>query len=312
VIFFRSQRTKQDITRALELAAVCEHKEAQWLTRVLAGKTEQDALAVFLALEENDARGLCFAALLDGSDDDHGIDEEDEIAALLRRSAELGCALAQARMADVADDDYEMFKFATLAASQREREGFYHLGYCFQLGDGCEKNKDKAKVNYLIAAELGHVTAMGLIGQFLDESDPVRWVWWCQAAKRGESHDFCSNFAEQVHQFESGSGNAAVVFLIGRILNGNVDTEKGSIFGDDDEFDNLIGPAKFSISFYKAQLSSCRLAVDAWSLCCLRLNIYKDLRVLFGNMIWETRDLALFDVREGNAVASPDLKSARK
>jgi hypothetical protein len=31
------------------------------------------------------------------------------------------------------------------------------------------------------------------------------------------------------------------------------------------------------------------------------------LRVVMGKMIWETRDLALFELREDNAVDSPDL-----
>jgi hypothetical protein len=149
-------------------------------------------------------------------------------------------------------------------------------------------------------------------GEVLEESDPLRWFWLGQAAKRGETYDLCADFATQVQQFESGSGNASVVFQIGRSLNGNVDVEKRTIFARNNRFDALINPANSAISFYKAQLTSCRLAVDAWSLCCLRLNIYKDLRVFTGKMIWETRELALFDFTEGNAVASPDLKRARK
>jgi hypothetical protein len=229
-IFFGFNLVKQDITRALELAPACEHKEARWLTGVFAGKTvstKQEAKDVFLALGENDARGLCFAALLTGHDAN----------ALLRRSAELGCALAQAQMAELMDFDEE-FRFATLAALQRERDGFYWLGYCLKNGHGCEKNADKAKENYLIAAELGHGTAMFWFGDLLEKSDPLRWFWWGQAAKRGETYDFFRNFAKQVQQFEAGSSNAAVVFLIGRTLNGNVDVDKRTIFGDDDEFND--------------------------------------------------------------------------
>jgi hypothetical protein len=90
---FSDNEVRQDITRALELVAACEHKEAQWLTRVFAGmtvSTRREARDVFLALGKNDARGLCFASLLDEMD--------EENVAILRRSAELGCALAQAKM----------------------------------------------------------------------------------------------------------------------------------------------------------------------------------------------------------------------
>jgi TPR repeat protein len=46
------------------------------------------------------------------------------------------------------------FKFATLAASQGERDGFFWLGLCFHGGEGCEKDWDKAKENFLRASEL--------------------------------------------------------------------------------------------------------------------------------------------------------------
>jgi hypothetical protein len=143
-IFFGLNYAEQDITRAFELAAVCEHKEAQWLTRIFAGKTVstwEEARDIFLALGENDARGLCFAALLSKEDEDSLSDED---VALLRRSADLGCAFAQAKMAELTIGD-ECFRFATLAASQRERDGFRWLGWCFRYGSGCEKNEDKAR-----------------------------------------------------------------------------------------------------------------------------------------------------------------------
>jgi hypothetical protein len=206
----------------------------------------------------------------------------------------------------------EELRFSTLAASQRERGGFSGLGCCFREGRGCEKNKNKARENYLIAAELGHVGSMSFAGVLLGRSDPLCWFWSGQAAKLGHLSDFLLNFAGQVQKLESGSGNAASVFQIGRTLNGNVDVEERTIFGNDYDFNNLIGPANSAISFYKAQLSACRRAIDEWSLCALRLNIYKDLRVLMGKMIWESRDLALFNVRENNAVSSPDLKRVRK
>ena len=54
MIFFGHNFVKQDIMEALVLAAACEHKEAQWLTRVFAGKTvttREEARDVFLLLE---------------------------------------------------------------------------------------------------------------------------------------------------------------------------------------------------------------------------------------------------------------------
>jgi hypothetical protein len=52
-LFFGHNRVKQDNTRALEPAAACEHKDAQWLTRMFTGKavtTTDEARDIFLAL----------------------------------------------------------------------------------------------------------------------------------------------------------------------------------------------------------------------------------------------------------------------
>jgi hypothetical protein len=98
-----------------------------------------------------------------------------------------------------------------------------------------------------------------------------------------------------VQQFESGTGNAAVVFQIGRALNENGDVEKRTIFGLSRNFDNCVGPANSAVSFYKSQISACRRAVDAWSHVGLRFNVVKDIRVLIGKMVWETRELMLFE-----------------
>jgi len=79
-----------------------------------------------------------------------------------------------------------------MAAGQGERDGFLLLGRCFRDAEGCEENLDKAKENFLIASELGHVLAMVALGSLLDESDPQRWLWWGQAAALGASSRFLS------------------------------------------------------------------------------------------------------------------------
>jgi hypothetical protein len=92
-------------------------------------------------------------------------------------------------------------------------------------------------------------------------------------------------------------GNGAVVFQIGRALNGQISVEERIIFGHIPGFDNLIGPANSAISFYKSQLAACRRAVDIWSHVGLRCGVVKDVRVLIGKLVWETRDLALYKVQ---------------
>jgi TPR repeat protein len=149
---FFGDNSDQNIPFALELASSCQHPDARSLIEACAGKdvrTEEDGKRVFSALGPNDARALCFAWMLG--------DRRD--LAPLRRSAELGFAFAQALMA-ARIQGKEKFKFAQLAAAQGERDGFYWLGRCFDDGNGCEKNLDKSKENFLLASELGHVSAM--------------------------------------------------------------------------------------------------------------------------------------------------------
>ena len=91
----------------------------------------------------------------------------------------------------------------------------------------------------MFAAELGHVGAVDDYGSMLDEFGSVCWLWCGRAALRGLPISFLRSFAKQVEQFFSGSGNAAVVFLIGRALKGNIDIEKKLLFGWQSEFDSF-------------------------------------------------------------------------
>ena len=200
----------------------------------------------------------------------------------------------------MASGDDEKFGFAEASAAQRERDGFYWLGWCFKFGffgwGEEEENLDQAKEKYLVAADLGHVEGMANCGALLDEIDPQCWFWLGRAAQRGQAGFFLSNFCDAVFEFNSGSGSAARMFQIGRALNGNVDVEKEQIFGESDDFDSWIGPANEAIASYKSQLAAYKRAVDTWTLVGIRNHVVKDIRILISNMIWEWRDFALYTV----------------
>jgi hypothetical protein len=276
----------QNIPLALELVAPCQHPDARWLTETCAGKdlnTIEDVKRVFSALGQNDARALCFAWLLG--------DQED--SAPLRRTAELGFAFAQALMAGETRG-VEKFKFSELAAAQGERDGFYWLGWCFLFGEGCEKDLDMAKENFLLASELGYVWAMLDLGGLLDESDPRRWFWWGRAAALGDSVSILSNFADQVELFNYGSGSAAVVFAIGRALQGHVNEGARTIFSSNIDFDSCIDPARQAIAFYEAQIKATKDAMHAWTQVGIKLEVVKDVRKLIAKLIWDSREEALY------------------
>jgi hypothetical protein len=291
--FFGQNEVSRNVPLALELAASCQHPDARWLVEACAGKdvtTKEDAKRVFSALGQQDARALCFAWLCG-----HTVDE-----APLRRSGELGFAWAQALISMMADgfDARESLLFAQLAAAQGERDGLYELGRCFREGTGCEQDLDKAKENYLLASKLGHVAAMRFLGDCFHESNPQRWRWWGQAAAlRSESSEFLYKFVKQVHRLNAGSGNAVVVFAIGRALHGHVHEEERIIFTEGSKFDIRIGPAKHAIAFFAAQLKACRKAVDCWTLVGLRFGVVKDIRKLIAKLIWDSREEALYKLQ---------------
>jgi TPR repeat protein len=229
---------------------------------------------------------LCFAWLCS----DH---EEQEDLSPLHRSAELGFAFAQAVLAGETKGE-ETFKLSQLAAAQGERDGFFNLGCCFRNGEGCGKDLDKARENWLRASEVGHVFAMRCLGDLLGKSDPQRWRWWGFAAALGISWRFLSNFAEEVELFNSGSGSAAVMFTIGRALQGHVDEESRKVFNSSYNFDSLIGPTKQAIAFFETQIKATKDAMHAWTQVGIKLKVVKDVRKLIAKLIWDSREVALY------------------
>jgi hypothetical protein len=153
---------------------------------------------------------------------------------------------------------------------------------------------DKAKENFLLASELGDVSAMIVLGKMLNESDPQQWRWWGRAATVRYSWEFLSNFAEQVESFNSGSGSAVVMFAIGQALQGHVSEEARTIFNNKHKFASLIGPAKQAIAFYEAQIKSTKDAMHAWTQVGIRWKVMKDMRKLIAKLIWDSREQALY------------------
>lgn len=301
-LFFATNCVSPNFARALALAAACEHPDARWLTSVCHEKEVKDheqARTVFLALGENDARARCFAWRLVGYDGD------DDVRCLCR-SAELGYSFAQACLAYRTTGE-ERFKFAQLAALQGERDGYRWLGDCFCDGDGCNKDLEKAKQNFFIAAELGHVFCMRWLGELLSGSDPQRWQWWGLAAKLGHSGDFLLSFSKQVRKFASGSGSVLAMFQIGRALKGNVNYAGKKVFDTKKfGFDSLLGPAKQAIAFFDAQIKMCREAIYAWTQVGIRLKVAKDIRIVVGKLIWNARDQAKYVVNVQKLILAED------
>jgi hypothetical protein len=236
-------REGHEVRKALELAAVCKHPDSVWLTNLFARhrvSSRPETSEVFLACE-GDARALCFASFL-GEDED-----EDEWS--LRQSAEMGYAFAQALMARRTWGE-EKFRWAEKSAAQRERDGFSCLARCYEEGHGCPKDVERAE-NDLFAIELGCVESMIHLGDSLDASDPRRFFWLGKATALGYPYStFLAEMEKQIDNFNSGSGNANVVFTIGRALEGQIDTEMRRLFGNS---------ALFRDHLHRSHKSSCTI-----------------------------------------------------
>jgi len=260
-------RRKQDVKRALELCRMCSHPDAVWLVDVCAGKNVErvDELRnIFLELK--DQRALCFASLLDIFDLDF---------ALLRHSADLGFACAQAWVSRCASEGNERLEFATRSALQGERNGFFLLG---TYADA-EKNVQKAKENFLFAAQLGHVEAMVCFADCLTKCDPMWWFWRGKAATCGVEGKFPDLCLEVIERFKCSIGNRAIVFAIGQAFKHHPQNEY----------------ACEAINFFWAQCAAARKAVDTWTLVGIRFGIIKDIRMVLGRMIWDVRSLGEYN-----------------
>ncbi len=286
--FLGLNETEQDITVALALARTCKHPDAVWLTSLFEGKdvsTKERAREVFLCCE-NDARALCFQWYMT-------TDRELDVS-LLYDSKDLGCAFACASLCSFATTEEERFAWAKQAASAFERDGFFWLGFDFENGRGCEINFAKAKENYLMAAELGHVCGARDVGDLLDDSDPAHWLWLGCAAHRGKVHSFLNSFSVEAKNERIFYKRDAIIFAVGRVLKGNVDIQKKEIFGRKQDSKVIFITAIHAVSFYERQIKSARLAVDTWTLVGIRFEVVKDIRRLIANLIWNARSEAIY------------------
>jgi hypothetical protein len=287
--FFGENYVKVDGRKALELASVCGHPNAVWLTKLFDGRspyvntklsTEEGRQIVLLG-PENEARALCFVNWDEGPLD------------AIPRAADLGDAFAQARMVWRTVGE-ESFLWVEKSAAQGERDGFYHLGYCYRLGEGCEQDLERAKENFLAAAELGHVDSMVEFGKLLDKDDPQRFFWFGRAAANGYSFYFVQEMVVQIRNFNFGKGYANVVFAIGQALDGHFDKGKRTIFGKHHPSNSRMDPANQALHFYEFQSQSYRKAVNTWIIIGLRNRVVKDIRKMIGKMIWDAREEAAY------------------
>lgn len=281
-MFFGHNFVRQDIQKALELARVCTHPDAEWLVAVCteAHVTNADeAVKAFQLLSQTDARACAFAATMDSF---NGM-------LWMERSATFGFAYAKAQMCIRSQTRKQSFEYAYSAVLQHERDGFFELGKHWLYGNGCEKNLTIAKELFSVAADLGHIFSVYRYCSLLDDNDLEKWQLLSNATLNGSMLDFSKNFSKQVDLWKENKRSDAIMFVIGRTLHrlrlDNRDTEE-----------TLTMNAERAIDFYKEQIKASQQAVHAWTQVGRRLRVCRDIRKVIGQLIWNMRDEAVYEV----------------
>lgn len=141
---------------------------------------------------------------------------------------------------------------------------------------------------HLKEAKNGSIDAMYKYIEYLNTNELERWKWLKKALKSDDRRAIIFLYhMEDVDQTNS-------MYIIGSILKKHYNN--GKLFGyyNISPFDGRIAHFRSLINFYKLQKYQTRLAVNAFSLCGIRLGLYKDVRVLLGRYIWKTRKEGLW------------------
>lgn len=175
-LFLGLHSWKPDIKRGLELAALCDHPDAQWLTSLFPVENGVPSLAqiksVFLALGPSDTRGLVYA-FFTGTRFEGGLD-------FVERSARLGNALAQSCFSRSLAG-YDRFVWAEKGAKGGDPLGMETVALCYWKGIGVMKSESLAREWWVKASELGELSSLHFLGDcFYTGSQPERYRFWAK------------------------------------------------------------------------------------------------------------------------------------
>ena len=99
-------------------------------------------------------------------------------------------------------------------------------------------------------------------------------------------------------EFNAGNGRRNIIHVFGQVLNQiDMNLIRQTIFGkffvhNEDYVANSVVQA---IQFYQFQTQSCKDAVNVWNIVAKRMYICKDMRKLIGQLLWSTKEEALYE-----------------
>lgn len=284
----------QNITKALELAAQCTHPEAVWLTAVFKDKAVSNRVTaqriLFNTIDRStstreEIRRIRFYI---GGLSDYIVEANGENA----RAVSLGYIPATVNKYVYPKIHDMQLYFAS--AQYGERNGFYLYGMCLRFNGNAAKSNTESIRCYEIAYALGCVKSALMLADFYHQFDIRRWRYLTFAALHNNARDYLENLDLVIPQEEEDiSNNAELGMFIGKTLEENYDEHTRLMFNWHASSE-VREKALIIIGYYTRQIESCRRAVDAWTLCAWRLGIYKDLRKMIGQLIWNDRDLGIY------------------
>lgn len=283
-LLFGQNYRKQDIAKALCLTKECKHPDAVLISDATKQQQVYSREALIKAFLEywnnhNDVRAICFAWCL--------LEAPDQFTNMewLNRASDAGFAFAQTQKfwkMYYTPTDTDLKALAESAVSQNERDGYWCLMKLYEHSLNQNARLEAAKKG----AELGITACMSCLGRASENLlDAISWVG--KAAVLGDVYLFKQLF-ERLEIWTYVTNSRLSVYLAGYYAK--------KIFKLPRLEAVLFLRASHAIKFYTAQLFACRSAVDTWSLCAMRLKLYKDIRVLIAKIVWDSRSEALFDI----------------
>jgi hypothetical protein len=278
-LFLGDNYHKQDIPLAIQMAKTCMHPDAQWLYGVFKNHADvcHDWQAANVLKDEmqygnNDVQALCF----------YGYLKDPLYSEEITQAAARGYAFAQAVEASRGIGDNDCLELAQQSAQQGERDGFYCLARCYRSK---LINIHQIVEYFKLAADLYDYNAMSEYANFLDDPKEA-WKLWCKCYEVGCTDDFEDSVDDIVtNERFVRENDRPIIFMIGKVIS------KCRISGFNRHLrKSYVKAAKF----YHAQLENYKAAVHAFSLCGLRLGLYKDVRILIGKTIWNGREEAAY------------------
>jgi hypothetical protein len=296
-LLFGDNYQVQNIPKALELAAQCTHPEAVWLTAIFKDKSvsnrheAKNVLVSYIYRSKTLPREVGKARYFIG-----GL-TSDYIEGNIEGNNENMVALSLGYIpARVNKHSYphtnNMQPYLEVAVQYGERNAFYFCGVCLQYNQNIQYEIDTEHMRcFEIAYALGCAKSAAQLANYYHQFDMCRWRYLTFAALHNNARHYLEQLDLVIPQDEEDvSNNAELGMFIGKTLNTYYDKNTRLIFG----WHASKEKALIIINFYTQQIESCRRAIDAWTQCAWRLGIYKDLRKMIGQLVWNDRDLGLY------------------